>query len=116
MVIHFPTTVTLYRKIPDPNYPGRYLKDEYGTFQLEPIEIKVALSLKQNIVKDREGAEVNTFMDVDFPASVEYDYGDELEYTDPFNRTYRGAVITMEENTDPLGIRVLSRFSNIGFQ
>lgn len=113
-MFHYPTKVILYRKVADPVNPERYLKDDYGKFILEPQEIKVALSLSQNIVTDREGVEVNSFMDVDFPPNIEYDYGDELEYTDPFNRKYRGSVITIGENTDPLGIRILSRFSNIG--
>lgn len=115
-MFYYPTTVTLYRKIPDPDKPGNYLKDDYGKFILEPKSVQVALSLKQNIVKDREGAEISTFMDVDFPPFIEYDYGDELEYIDEFNRIYRGAVITIEENTDIFGIKVLSRFSNIGYQ
>lgn len=114
-MFHYPNKVILYRKVKDPDNPERYLKDDYGKFKLEPKEIKVALSLSQNIVKDRDGAEISTFMDVDFPPNIEYDYGDELEYTDPFNRKYRGSIKTIEENTDPLGIRILSRFSNIGY-
>lgn len=112
----FPTPVILYRKIPDPIDPTRYKKDDYGKFILEPKEIKVALSLRENIVKDRDGAEVKTFMDVDFPPDILFDYGDELEYKDPFDRIFRGIVYTLEENTDPLGIRVLSRFASIGYQ
>lgn len=114
MMLFFPQKATLYRKIPDPNNPGRYLKDDYGNFQLQPIEVNVAIDLRRNVVKDADGAEVSTFMEVDFPPDVEYDYGDELEYKDPFNRVYRGKIITIEENTDPLGKRVLSRFSTIG--
>lgn len=112
----FPTPVTLYRKIPDPNNPERYLKDDYGKFILEEKAIKVALSLRENIARDRDGSEVKTFMDVDFPASIRFDYGDELEYKDDFNRIFRGVILSMEENKDPLGIRTISRFASIGYQ
>lgn len=113
-MFHFPTKVKLFKKIPDPVNPGRYLKDDYGDYLLQESTVNVALDLKQSITRDREGAEIATFMDVDFPASIEYGYGDELEYIDPLGQTYRGQIKTIEENTDPLGIRVLSRFSNIG--
>jgi hypothetical protein len=115
-MFYYPTPVTLYRKVKDPDDPTRYLKDDYGKFQLIPTEIKVALSLRENIVKDRDGNERKTFMDVDFPPHIEFDYGDQLEYIDDFGRKYVGEVYTLEENTDPLGIRVLSRFASIGYQ
>lgn len=108
------SNIYIGQKLTIPAKPGAYVKDDYGRFKLEPIEVKVAIDLKQSIVKDQTGAEISTFMDVDFPPSILYDYGDELEYTDPFNRSFRGEIKTIEENTDPLGIRILSRFSQIG--
>lgn len=112
----FPTPVTLYKRIPDLNNSGRFLKDDYGKYIFEPQEIKVALSLRENVVKDRDGVERKSFMDVDFPKDILFDFGDELEYKDEFNRSFRGTIFTIEENTDPLGIRVLSRFASIGYQ
>jgi LysM repeat protein len=108
------SAIYIGQKLTIPAKPGVYLKDDYGRFKLEPIEVNVAIDLKQNIVKDQDGAEVSTFMDVDFPPDVLYGYGDELEYIDPFNRSFRGEVKSIEENTDPFGIRILSRFSQIG--
>lgn len=108
------TVISIGQKLIIPAKPGAYVKDDYGRFKLEPITVSVAIDLRINIVKDQSGAEVSTFMDVDFPPDVLYDYGDELEYIDPFNRSFRGEIKSIEENTDPLGIRVLSRFSQIG--
>ena len=108
------TNIFVGQKLTIPALPGKYRKNNYGEFILEPITIPVAIDMKKNVVRDREGAEVSTFLDVDIPADVFFDYGDELEYIDPFGRAYRGEVISLEENTDPLGIRVLSRFAQIG--
>lgn len=108
------TSISIGQKLTIPAKPGAYTKDDYGRFKLSPITVNVAIDLKQSIVKDQTGAEISTFMDVDFPADILYDYGDELEYIDPFNRSFRGEIKTIEENTDPLGIRILSRFSQIG--
>jgi hypothetical protein len=110
----FPKKATLYQKKRDPNNPERFLKDDYGRFELFSSVIDVAIDLRVNIVKDRDGNEKSTFMDVDIPPSVHFTYGDELEYIDPFGDSYRGEIISIEENTDPLGIEVLSRFATIG--
>lgn len=110
----YPTTATLYIKQPDPTNPGFYLKDDYGRFLLEPTPVKCAVTLRENVTRDREGAEVKTFMDADFPPHIPLDYGDELEYIDDLNRVYRGALISLGENKDPLGIKTLSRYGSFG--
>lgn len=115
-MILFTKEALWYRKKPDPINPDRFLKDDYGRFIHETQTINVAIDLRVNVVRDREGAEVQSFMSVDYPPDLAIDYGDELEYIDELGRSYRGYVISIEENTDPLGIRTLSRFANIGYQ
>lgn len=110
----FPTEVTHFRKLPDPSKPNSFLKDEYGRFKFEVATIKVACDLRTNVTKDREGNEVSTFLDVDFPPDVKIGYGDEISYVDKFGNVHRGEVKTLEENTDPFGIKVYSRFATVG--
>lgn len=110
----YPTTAILYVKQADPLNPEQYLKDDYGRFMLVPTPVKCAVSLKENVARNRDGIEVTTFMDADFPPNVPLDYGYELEYTDDLNRVYRGAVVSLGENKDPLGIRTISRFASFG--
>lgn len=113
-MIFFPTKATLFQKQPDPENPGFYLKDEYGRFILEPIPVKCAINLTENVTRDREGVEVSTFMNADFPPNIPIDYGDEIEYIDDLGRVYRGSVKSLGENKDPLGITTLSRYASFG--
>lgn len=110
----YPNDVTLYKKVRDPNNPDKYLKDDYARFILEETPIKVALSLETRITRDRDGNEITTIADIDIPANISISYGDEIEYTDPNGDTYRGEIVTVGENRDPLGIKILSRYVTIG--
>lgn len=90
-------------------------KDDYGQpFYEKPITHKVAVDVKTNIVKTGEGKEKESIMEIEFPAHIQIGKGYRVEYTDPLLGLLEGEILTIEEETDPLGIKVLSRFSNVG--
>lgn len=104
----------LYRKVADPDKPGKFKKDEHGIFIVEPLSVKCAVDVKTTVIELPDGTKKQCFLDVDFPADVYLDYGYGFEFTDSMGKIYSGEILTIEENTDPLGITVLSRFCGIG--
>ncbi len=106
--------ITLYQTIFDEN--GDPIKDEYGRSKTNPVESKARVIFSTRVVQGSDGRQYETSLEVDLPADLTVNYGDELEYV-PFlglGVKTKGLVRAMSESTNLAGNKVYFRTVYVG--
>lgn len=106
--------ITLYQTVLDEqNNP---VKDPYGRPQTKPVKSKARVMYSTQVVQGTDGRQYETSLEVDLPADIFVNYGDELEYT-PFlglGVKTKGLVRAMSESTSLAGNKVYFRTVYVG--
>lgn len=88
---------------------GNVIKDRYGKPKTGPKESKAAVRKKVNLIRDSQGTETRTNLEIDIPPEMILDAGTTVDYIDIDGRTGKAVVVDSENVTNLTNTKVYYR-------
>lgn len=88
---------------------GKPITDKYGRPQTKAIESKARVQFKSQLIRDANGQERRTSLEIDLPKEFNPGQGDGIDYVTADGDKGNGTIVAKEEATNLAGSKVYYR-------
>lgn len=95
--------------VPTLDAAGKPIPDKYGRPQTSEVTSKAAVRKKINLLRDSQGTETRTNLEIDIPKELILDAGTSVDYVDVDGRQGKAVVVDSENITNLTNSKVYYR-------